>query len=62
MEDIIQEVNLENSVSSVSATHTKLIFFQMNNCICKIIKKDGKKGTGFFCKIKVNQKQDLFKI
>ena len=62
MVDIIREVNLENSISSVSATNTNLILFQMNNCICKIIKKDGEKGTGFFCKIKVNQKQDLLPV
>ena len=23
----------------------------MKNCICKILTNDGKKGTGFFCKI-----------
>ena len=26
----------------------------MQNCICKICQKDGKKGTGFFCKIPFN--------
>ena len=36
----------------VSIERTKIILEQMEKCICKIIKKDGSKGTGFFCNIK----------
>jgi len=33
---------------------TKNILFQMENCICEIYPKEGKIGTGFFCKIPIN--------
>ena len=62
MENITQEVFIENSPSSVSVKGTETILFQMKNCVCKIIKEDGEKGTGFFSKIKVNKKQEILPV
>ena len=55
MTNYIQEIFIENSPISISAKNTENILFQMKNCICKIIKDDGNKGTGFFCKIKFKE-------
>ena len=60
MEDIELEKYLENSPIPVSIEKTKDILFQMRNCVCKIISSNGKKGTGFFCRIPSRgQNQDL---
>jgi len=50
MSEIQQEKLIEDHFP-VSIEGTKKILFQMENCICKIYLEDGKKGTGFFCKI-----------
>ena len=52
----------ENFSSSISDKDNEKILFQMKNCVCKIIAEDGKKGTGFFYKIKVNQKKDFLPV
>ena len=31
----------------------------MENCVCRIICKDGSQGTGFFCKIPISAKKYL---
>ena len=62
MENITKEVLIQNSPLSVSVKGTEKILFQMKNCVCKIIKEDGEKGTGFFCKIKVNQEGDIIYV
>ena len=54
MSDIRQEQLIEDQPIPVSIEGTKKILFQMENCICKIYLDDGKKGTGFFCKIPFN--------
>ena len=59
MKNIIRELNIQNSPSSVSGKGIKTIAFQMDNCICKIIKENGGKGIGFFCIIKKNQNKEL---
>ena len=51
MSDIIQEKLIEKQPIPVSIEGTKKILFQMEKCICKIYLEEGKKGTGFFCKI-----------
>ena len=51
MEEVKKEKEIKNSPNPVSIQGTKTILFQMQNCICKIIKSDGITGTGFFCKI-----------
>ena len=49
MNNIILEKNIEKSPFPVSIEGVEQILFQMKNSICKIIKCDGDKGTGFFC-------------
>ena len=51
MSDNIKETLIENQPAPVDLEGTKVILSQMENCICKIIKDDGQKGTGFFCRI-----------
>jgi len=51
MSDKIEESVIEHQPSPVDLEGTKQILSQMENCIVKIVKDDGKKGTGFFCKI-----------
>jgi len=54
MEDITKEMLIEKYPRPISIKDTKEILNQMENCICKIIKNEGEKGTGFFCNIKCN--------
>ena len=56
MEDFLPEKHLEKSPNPVNIEGTEQILFQMKNCICKIINNDGIKGTGFFCRIPINDK------
>ena len=53
MSDIMQEKLFVNQPIPVPIEGTEKILFQMKNCICKIHKEDGNKGTGFFCKIPI---------
>ena len=55
-DDRKKELFIEKYPKSISIEGTKKILYQMENCICKIYKNDdeGKKGTGFFCKILYN--------
>ena len=48
--NIIKESLIEFQPIPIDIEGTKLILFQMENCICKIIKDNGIKGTGFFVK------------
>ena len=45
---------IEKYPRPISILGTKEILKQMENCICKIYRNDGIKGTGFFCKILYN--------
>ena len=54
MNNIILEKHIEKSPIPVSIEGIEQILFQMKNSICKIIKCDGEKGTGFFCRIPCN--------
>ena len=54
MEDTKKEIIIEKYPRPISIKGTKEIINQMENCICKIYKNGGGKGTGFFCKIKYN--------
>ena len=51
MENYIPEKYIEDSPNPLTIEGTETILFQMKNCLCKILGNDGKKGTGFFCKI-----------
>ena len=51
MSHISQEALIEYQPIPVSKDSTKEILSQMENYICILYPKSGKKGTGFFCKI-----------
>ena len=51
MEDFNKEKYINDSPLPVSIKGTEIILDQMKTCICKILKDNGVKGTGFFCKI-----------
>ena len=52
MDDGIKETILDNYPTFVTIEKTKKILDQMQNCVCKIKNMKGN-GTGFFCKIPV---------
>jgi len=54
--DIKQGVLIQDQPSPVSIQGTKNILFQLENCICRIYPKNGGEGTGFFTKIKFQNK------
>ena len=62
MSDNIKETLIEDQPTPVDIEGTKLILSQMENCICKIIKDDGKKGTGFFCIIPFPERNNLLNV
>ena len=62
MSDIIKEKKLNNYPEPVSLEVTKEIIEQMEKKVCKICIKDGKKGTGFFCKIPYPDDNNLLSI
>ena len=62
MFNFIKESVIEEQPIPVDIEGTKLILFQMENCICKIIKDNGTKGTGFFCKIPFSDKNNLLNV
>ena len=51
MSDIEQETLFDEQPIPVPIEGIRKILFQMENCTCKIYPENGKKGTGFFCKI-----------
>jgi len=56
---IINEGLIESQPIPIDIEGTKKILYQMENCICKIYEDNGKKGTGFFCKIPFPDKNNL---
>ena len=56
MEEIKKEKFLSDSLLPVSIKGIEIILNQMKKCICKILKNDGIKGTGFFCEIPYQSK------
>jgi len=62
MADNIEEVLIEDQPTPVDLEGTKLILSQMENCICKIVKDDGQKGTGFFSTIPFPDEKNLLKV
>ena len=54
MKDTEKEIKIDKYPNPISIKGTKEILNQMENCICKIYKNGGGKGTGFFCNIKYN--------
>ena len=62
MSDNIKEVLIEDQPIPVDLEGTKLILSQMENCICQIVKEDGRKGTGFFSTIPFPGKNNLLNV
>ena len=60
--DSIDEKSLKDCPSPIFIEGTKKILKQMEKSICKICIKDGTKGTGFFCKIPLSDKNFLSTI
>jgi len=59
MSDDIKEALIEEQPAPLDLEGTKMILSQMENCICKIVKDNGVKGTGFFCKIPFPDENNL---
>jgi len=57
MEKIIKEKLIERSIIPVTIEKLQIIENQMINCVCKIHKNNGLKGTGFFCNIPIKEKK-----
>ena len=47
-ENTIKEKYLNDSITPISIKGMEKITFQLKNCVCKILKKDNVKATGFF--------------
>ena len=47
--DIIKEIDFKDYPRPVSMESMQTILNQMKNSICKIYRRDGRKGSGFFC-------------
>ena len=62
MSENIEEGLIEEQPIPVDIEGTKLILSQMENCICKIVKDNGHKGTGFFCLIPFPDNNNLLKV
>ena len=62
MENIIEEVFIEKYASLIPIKGIEKIIFQIKNCVCRIIKEEGEKGTGFFCKIKANKRRNILPV
>ena len=62
MAENIEEVLIEEQPTPVDLEGTKVILSQMENCICKIVKDNGEKGTGFFCTIPFPDGKNLLNV
>ena len=51
MSDIRQETSFEHQPIPIPIQGMRYILYQLEYCTCKIFPKNGKKGTGFFCRI-----------
>ena len=59
MDNSIQEKFIEKSPIPITIENTEKILNQMKKNVCKIIKRDGKRGTGFFCRIPFPDKNNI---
>ena len=58
----IKENNLNDYPNIITSENTEIILTQMKKNICKIYMDDGFKGTGFFCKIQISNKDHFIKV
>ena len=61
-ENTIKEKQLNDSITPISIKGMEKITFQLKNCVCKILKKDSVKATGFFCKIPYQNYNNLITV
>ena len=61
MENIKKEKVLINSTGPIFINTAERIIYQMKNCLCKIICKNGR-GSGFFCKIPYPDQSHLLPV
>ena len=59
MFDKINETLIEDQPSPVDLEGTKLLLSLMENCICKIVNDNGRKGKSFFWRIPFPDKNSL---
>jgi len=62
MSDYVQEIYIEKSPIPITIENMEKIINQMKNAVCKIIKKNGDKGTGFFCRIPFPDKDNIIHV
>ena len=62
MDDITKEKYIAKYPKPISLESTEKIIEQMRNNVCKINLLDETKGTGFFCKIPYDKKNNLLKV
>ena len=55
MENIIEEGEIKGAIDPATKIQTRTILEQMEKSVCKII--SDRNGTGFFCKIELNNKK-----
>jgi len=60
--EIIKEKKLIEYSEPISLETTEIILDQMKNYIWKICPENGEKGTGFFCKIRFPNKENLLPV
>ena len=60
--EVINEKKLNLYPEPVYTECLDKILDQMKYCVCKIYIDDGKKGTGFFCKIPFSNKENLLPV
>ena len=58
----MEEKNLIDYSIPITLESTEIIISQMKKSICKIYMDNGKKGTGFFCKIKYPDNEHFIKM
>ena len=56
MENIIEEGEIKGAIDPASMQQTKAILEQMERSVCRIT-SENKNGSGFFCKIELNNKK-----
>ena len=62
MSDYVQEIYIEKSPIPLTIENMEKIINQMKKTVCKIIKKNGDKGTGFFCRIPFPDKDYIIHV
>ena len=57
---VIEELNSDEYPVPVNKKSTNEILHQMENSVAKIFSKNGNRGTGFFCKLKTPEENEIY--